>query len=157
MITRRRLVARISVGLAFLLVLIGAWASPAFAYPYWQNYSVTGKWHCVDHGDLHMDIYSCVVVNGNATQAVAIVGNFSGHVGSIYAPRIRLWKAGGLQYTVECYESTLNYPLSRACFGPTRTYPCGTNVQAQISVYATIWTGNWAYLDKFSRTVETCT
>ncbi len=51
--------------------------TPASADPYWQTYTMTSHWSCTHHDWPWPGVSSatCVIVNGNATQAAVIVSN----------------------------------------------------------------------------------
>lgn len=112
-------------------VILGT-ATSASASPYWQTFTPTSKYHCDPIVPWGSGVYTqtCIVINGNATQSVVLVRNSSGSPITIEAPIVRLWHAGTVEYNVSCLSSTLNSGFSRACFGPTVTFPCGHAVQA---------------------------
>jgi len=93
---------------------------------------------------------SCIVVNGNYTQAVLIVDNQTGAPQTIGAT-VNLWQAGNLRSTVYCYSSTLNTGLTRACFGPTFKAACGVAVQGDNTLYL-----DWNTVRALSRTELMC-
>ena len=111
------------------LVLGGGTAS---ADPYWQPVTETSKFHCtsVAHPTHLVTVKSCVVVNGNATQAVAIVANYGTTAISLEAPHVALYVNGPISYDRNCLSSTLNGGFTRACFAPTQQRPCSAVVQA---------------------------
>jgi hypothetical protein len=119
-------------GLAITMLVGGSLT--ASADPYWQEVSITTKFHCspaAAHPISGLSVRTCVVVNANATQSVAIVSNMSTFAVSIEAPNVELWVNGSLSYDRNCLKSTLNPGFVRACFGPTQQRPCGTWVRAE--------------------------
>jgi hypothetical protein len=111
--------------------VVGATAT-ASAAPYWQSYAKTNRFHCDEQVTWSPGVYSetCVVINGTATQAVVIVDNYSGSAVNIEALNVRLWHNGTIASDVDCLASTLNTGNGRACFGPTKQFPCNHAVQA---------------------------
>jgi hypothetical protein len=145
------------LSIVILLVPSVAFVAPASADPNWQSVTLTPRFHCtvVDWAAIFPGVFTgtCIVVNGNATQSVAIVENRSGGPISIEAPSVRLWRSGVLHYDRHCLPSTLNHNFVRACFAPTIQRPCETFVQAQ----STIVINGVADPRRFSPTWEMCT
>lgn len=122
-----------------LLVLGGGAAS---ADPNWQPVTKTSKFHCSPeylHPDYNVTVQTCVVVNGNSTQAVAIVANRDFTAVSLAAPDVALYVNGPISYDRHCDPSVLNGGYNRACFGPTQTRPCSATVQALTYVSVAGW------------------
>ena len=106
------------------------------------------------YGGYYVRHKTCIVVNGNYTQAVVIVENYAGYAITIEAPQVQLYQAPGkLIYNRFCHESTLNSGRTTACFGPTTWRACGTRVQAQ----AVVTYGRAEALQANSWSTEMCT
>lgn len=126
--------------LATVLTLAGSFlvlGGTASADPYWQEVTQTNKFHCtsVSHPTHDVTVKSCVVVNGNATQAVAIVANHGSSAVSLAAPNVVLYVNGVLTYDRDCLSSTLNGGFTRACFAPTQQRPCDAVMRAWSNVH----------------------
>jgi len=147
--------------LATVITLLAMTATPAHADPYWQTPGDSTYWNCglpefssVYGGGYYVRHKTCIVVNGNYTQAVVIVENYAGYAITIEAPQVQLYQAPGkLIYNRFCHESTLNSGRTTACFGPTTRRACGTRVQAQ----AVVTYGRAEALQANSLTTEMCT
>ena len=147
--------------LATVITLLAMTATPAHADPYWQAHGDSSSWNCglpkfssVYGGGYYVRHKTCIVVNGNYTQAVVIVENYAGYAITIEAPQVQLYQAPGkLIYNRFCHESTLNSGRTTACFGPTTRRACGTRVQAQ----AVVTYGRAEALQANSLTTEMCT
>lgn len=121
---------------ATIVALLGV-SPTATADPYWQPVTLTGDFHCsanVPHSYFHAYMRTCVVVNGTATQAVAVVVNHGSSTIAIKAPAVQLWVNGALSYDRDCLSSALSPYTTTACFGPTQQRPCGTTVHADVTV-----------------------
>ncbi|GGS22804.1 hypothetical protein [Actinokineospora fastidiosa] len=128
----------IAFAAALLFANVVAMAAPAAADPYWQELYSDNKFHCASQSWLN-DGYNargeaCVVVNGNSVQAVAHAFNNEPVAHVIEAPHVMLYKDGSLIYDRFCYESALGIYDSASCFAPTLNYPCGTYVQARVTM-----------------------
>ncbi|WP_367130114.1 hypothetical protein [Saccharothrix sp. HUAS TT1] len=113
------------------LLLLGGGA--ANADPYWEPVSKNSSFRCsyvVPHSFYDVTFQTCVVVNGNSTQAVAIVANHSPTTLSLEAPNVALYVNGPISYDRNCLTSVLTGGYTRACFGPTQTRPCSATVRA---------------------------
>ncbi len=133
---------RVLKTLAIVLALVGSLlvssGGAASADPYWQPVVATPSFHCTDiaHPSLYVIVSSCVVVNGTATQAVAIVGNYSSTAISLSAPHVALYVNGPITYDRNCLASTLSAGYTRACFAPTQVRPCSAVMTAWTNVIA---------------------
>ena len=138
----KRLLRRIGVVLVVMVTAMSVGAQPARAYPYWQPFFYDLSFHCTDeyYADL-VHVHVCIVVNGQATQAVAAIG-YSASSGSIQiaANPVQLYHAGNLIYNRTCNGSNLNHGPVVGCYATTIQRPCGTYVQAWGKVFkGDIW------------------
>lgn len=121
----------LAVGIAVSLILsIG---QPAIAAPYWQEFTVTAKWHCtgrLSSDNSIADVRACVVVNGNYAQPVVRVRNTISTF--IDLQTVVSISSGGSGYEDSCNPSNLGGGLQRACFGSTMHGRCGDEIRAGI-------------------------
>ncbi|MFE0531693.1 hypothetical protein ACFW0V_29235 [Micromonospora parva] len=145
--------------MATLLAIVGM-PQAASASPGWQQYTATSKWHCGDYYvvDQIAVFQACVVVNGNATQAVITVRNNTSTTIQIGLPSFNLYGAGSSVYMEHCNDSWLSPGANAACFGATVSRACGTYVQARGTVYARYPEGRWGYISNaWSVSTKMCT
>jgi hypothetical protein len=139
--TRLRLIQSM---LGLLIVVAGSvLAAPSAWAAGWQSVTETSKFHC--EGDYWYPpgviVKVCIVINSTSTQAVTIIESGSPNSLQIRALSLRLWHNGAIIYDLDCSQTTLYYNQKRACFGPTKNYPCGHAVQA----YAAPFVGGTPY------------
>ncbi|GGS22797.1 hypothetical protein [Actinokineospora fastidiosa] len=139
---KRRLSGRALVVAALLaFVNLLSMTGSASADPYWQVYLFTLKFHCTDRDEDWHDVgynavgRACIVVNGNSVQAVATAINYENVPHEIEATDVKLYVNGQLIYDRHCYRSNLAAGEGANCYAPTNSYPCGTYVQAFVTLY----------------------
>lgn len=133
---RRIWMRRLLFGAVVAMFSSAAIVTSASADPYWQTFTKTSKWHCT-YLPWHppgLATETCIVVNGEYTQSVAIARNNTAFSYTIKAPNVRLYRSGALMYDRNCLRSTLSPGYSRACFAPTQKHACGNAVQAQTRI-----------------------
>ncbi|KAB1908529.1 hypothetical protein ACFWRG_07430 [Micromonospora tulbaghiae] len=156
----RSTLSRLIVALASMTAAILVFPASAQAAPGWQSYTYTSKWHCSQaSSDTSIAAVSvCVVVNGQATQAVVTVTNKRSSTIQIQAPTLTLYSVGQPLSTVSCNFSYLTANQTTACFGPTFQRTCSQNAQTWAKVnYSLPDAATWKVASGWSPTWNMCT
>ncbi|MET7471775.1 hypothetical protein ACFYON_01645 [Micromonospora sp. NPDC005686] len=152
--------SRLIVALASTMAAVLAFPASAQAAPGWQSYTYSSKWHCSQaSSDTSIAAVSvCVVVNGQATQAVVTVTNKRSSTIQIQAPTLTLYSVGQPLSTVSCNFSYLSANQTTACFGPTFQRTCSQNAQTWAKVnYSLPDAAIWKVATGWSPTWNMCT
>lgn len=131
-VVRLRKRSALATGLVLGLVLLTG--QPALAVPFWQPFTETSAWDCkrISSESSIANVQICVVVNGQAAQAVATVRNDTSSGIEIVATLTSRDDSGPVSQG--CFESALGARLKTACFGTTINGDCGEGVLGAVTV-----------------------